>query len=120
VKKTEDAMQIADHVALKSEAHIDREIANMAIDDNVQYVTINLVILQPEKVYQLVIANIEKKMSASYGVQIQNALKSGWNGFKFLIIGVIYLWPLWLIGLVVLFWIKRRSKAAKPLKSSSI
>src|SRR5690606_385796 len=29
VKKTEDAMQIADHVALKSEAHIDREIANM-------------------------------------------------------------------------------------------
>ncbi|MFH0865081.1 MAG: DUF4349 domain-containing protein [Bacteroidota bacterium] len=47
------------------------------------------------------------------------AFKSGWNGLQMFFIGIIYLWPLWLITLIALylvFWFIKRNRKRRELK----
>ncbi len=48
--------------------------------------------------------------------KIGKALSGGWNGFKWFIIGILYIWPFWLIVAAVLIWLRcylRKRKAKK-------
>jgi hypothetical protein len=75
-----------------------------------------LAILQPDKIDHVVIANISKQMSPGYGLQLQDALHAGWEGFKLMLIGIVYVWPLWIVGSIIWIGIRRRNKTAKPVK----
>ncbi|MGV6828841.1 MAG: DUF4349 domain-containing protein [Flavobacteriales bacterium] len=48
-----------------------------------------------------------KGTSLSYGQKIINALKGGWNGISIFFLGILYLWPLILIAIIVI-WLLRR------------
>lgn len=70
--------------------------------------------------------NVSKQPDRSFGSRMGEALSWGWNGLVNFFLGIIYLWPLWLIlGFItwlVFFLVKRsrrRSKAAKEVLTSN-
>lgn len=48
--------------------------------------------------------------------KIENALEAGWDGLKIFIIGIFYLWPMWLILGGILFLILKLVKRSKKKK----
>jgi hypothetical protein len=116
VNEAEEAIQVATFAARSAREDVDRTVENFAINDRVKYPTITLAILQPDKIDHVVIANISKQMSPGYGLQLQDALHAGWEGFKLMLIGIVYVWPLWIVGSIIWIGIRRRNKTAKPVK----
>ncbi|WP_034260065.1 DUF4349 domain-containing protein [Altibacter lentus] len=49
----------------------------------------------------------ETGITQSYGQKMLNALKGGWDGISIFFLGLLYLWPLFLIVLVALLIIRR-------------
>lgn len=55
----------------------------------------------------------ESGVTVSYGQKIKNALQGGWNGVSVFFLGLLYLWPLFIVVIIVLLvvrWLVRRSK----------
>ena len=54
-------------------------------------------------------------ITTSYGTKMWNALKSGWNGISLFFLGLLHIWPLFVILFLLFFgikyYIKRRNKA---------
>lgn len=69
------------------------------IDYQVKYSTINLTI------------NYSKPSNfSSFGELIVEALKGGWIGIKYVTLGIIALWPVWLILGIIFYFRKKRKK----------
>ena len=52
-------------------------------------------------------------ITQSYGQKIKNALQGGWNGISVFFLGLLYLWPLFIIliiAILVIRWFLRRNK----------
>ncbi len=56
----------------------------------------------------------ETGVTQSYGQKMKNAFQGGWNGISVFFIGILYLWPLFLFAIIVVFVLrkilKRRNK----------
>jgi len=56
----------------------------------------------------------ETGITQSYGQKMKNAFQGGWNGISVFFLGVLYLWPLFLITLIIIFvlriFLKNRKK----------
>ncbi|MBK5213239.1 MAG: DUF4349 domain-containing protein [Flavobacteriaceae bacterium] len=56
----------------------------------------------------------ETGITQSYGQKMKNAFQGGWNGISVFFLGVLYLWPLFLVAVIVIFvlriFLKRRKK----------
>ena len=56
----------------------------------------------------------ETGITQSYGQKMKNALQGGWNGISVFFLGILYLWPLFLVALIIVFvlriFLKRRKK----------
>lgn len=54
-------------------------------------------------------------VTTSYGTKMWNALKSGWNGISLFFLGLLHIWPLFVILFLLFFgiksYIKRKNKA---------
>lgn len=57
-----------------------------------------------------------KRMTVSYGQKIKNALQGGWNGISVFFLGILYLWPLFILAFVMIFFIRRYLKKKKKNK----
>jgi len=55
----------------------------------------------------------ESSVTVSYGQKMKNALKGGWNGISVFFLGILYLWPLFLIALIAILVIRRFLKKKK-------
>ena len=99
---------------LDTENKIDRHIQNLAINDKVKYTTISLAIYQPEKIDYLIVANVSRQMQAGFWSQLLNGVNAGWQLLKMLFVGMVHIWPLWLIGALVyyLLWRRKKSRAS--------
>jgi hypothetical protein len=77
-----------------------------ALQQQVNYSTINLTM------YQLVPVSYSDR--TSFSTRVTSALNGGWHLFKDLLVGVVYLWPILIITIVVLFlirWYKNRQRS---------
>jgi hypothetical protein len=75
----------------------------------VKYSTITLNIYQPETIRQELIAR-EKNIDVyepGLGSKLGESLSSGWHGLQIIILGIVTLWPLWLIGAGIFFLVRR-------------
>jgi hypothetical protein len=86
------------------------------MDDRVAYSTITL------KFYEK-LDNVSKQPDRTFGSRMEEAFGTGWNGLVSFFLGLIYLWPAWLIlgfsAWLIVFLIKRgnrRRKAAREAK----
>jgi hypothetical protein len=93
--------QSAEESMLNQQANSDNAlIENLRKDDQVKYSTITLHIYQPETIRQELIAR-EKNIDVyepGLGSKLASAFSSGWHGLQVIILGIVTLWPLWLIG----------------------
>lgn len=48
----------------------------------------------------------ETGVTQSYGQKMKNALQGGWNGISVIFIGILYLWPLFVVTLILIFVIR--------------
>ncbi|MCB0465352.1 MAG: DUF4349 domain-containing protein [Aequorivita sp.] len=56
----------------------------------------------------------ERGITQSYGQKMKNALQGGWNGISVFFLGILYLWPLFLVAIIIVFvlriFLKNRKK----------
>ena len=56
----------------------------------------------------------ETGITQSYGQKMKNALQGGWNGISVFFLGLLYLWPLFLVAIIIVFvlriFLKNRKK----------
>lgn len=55
----------------------------------------------------------ETGVTQSYGQKMINSLKGGWDGISVFFLGVLYLWPLFLLALIVVFVLRKLLKRNK-------
>jgi len=66
--------------------------------------------------------NILPGQSEGFGYKLKKALSWGWQGLVTFFLAIIYLWPLWIVGLITFFVIRyfirkaRKKRAAKQQK----
>ena len=62
----------------------------------------------------------ETGVTVSYGQKIKNALLGGWEGVSVFFLGLLYLWPFFLIGLLIILFIRFYVKKKKRINNKSI
>ena len=101
---------------VKEMLEIERELSNIReeieakegrlkyLQNRVSVSTINLVFYR---------YTAESDVTVSYGRKIKNALQGGWNGVSVFFLGLLYLWPLFIVVIIVLLvvrWLVRRNR----------
>jgi hypothetical protein len=56
----------------------------------------------------------ETGITQSYGQKMKNALQGGWNGISVFFLGILYLWPLFLVAIIVVIILRIFLKKRKP------
>lgn len=59
----------------------------------------------------------ESGITQSYGQKMKNALQGGWNGISVFFLGLLYLWPLFLVLIIVVISLRAYLKRRKKKKS---
>ncbi|MDQ6469052.1 DUF4349 domain-containing protein [Flavobacterium sp. LHD-80] len=100
-KKINDIIEAENTLANQKEANDNRTIDNLSMQDQINFSTVTLQLYQNETIKQEITAG--EKDSAYYkpnlGIQIIDALKSGWYILQEILVFFLNLWPFILIGL---------------------
>lgn len=59
---------------------------------------------------------VETGVRVSYGAKMANSLKGGWEGVSVFFLGILYLWPLFLIAIIVILIVRKLIKKSKKKK----
>jgi hypothetical protein len=107
-------------VALSNQANqqVDRRIANLDMVDNSRYATLSLEIYQPEQVLISITQDADKLIAPDFGEQLVTALGKSADVIKAIILAAITTWPLWIIGLLILWWYKRVIRAKTTISQA--
>lgn len=104
----------------RSEANY-QEWASMNMTDNLKYSAVEISIKEPGlRVSEIPIANvknIDNHYKYNFLYDVKNALVEGFYLTQSLIVGLIKLWPLLLLGLGILFFIRKRKNIPVEKKS---
>jgi hypothetical protein len=99
-----------------------QQLANMDVTDNLKYSTVDIYIKEPKiRIAEIAITNtksIDDKYKFSFIYGAKSAFVEGYYLIQRIIVGLITIWPILLIGAVVLFLYKKR-KSAKPQQNIS-
>jgi hypothetical protein len=55
-------------------------------------------------------------LTESYGQKVKNAFQGGWNGISVFFLGILYIWPLFvlaIIGILFIRWLIKRGKKTR-------
>lgn len=111
-KKINDIIEAENTLASQKEAKDNSTIENLSLQDQVNFSTVTLLLYQRETIKQEIVPS--EKDSSSYkpnlGIQIIDALKSGWNIFEGIFVFLLNLWPFVLIGLGGYYFYKKYSQ----------
>lgn len=108
-KKINDIMNAETQLENKKAQSDSSAIENLSLQDQINYSTITLQLYQREVVKQELVAN-EKQgyyFEPSIGIQILDALQSGWFHLLSLVVFLLKLWWLALIGIVIYLIFKK-------------
>ena len=111
-KKLNQIIDAETNLDAKKEAHDNKMIENLSLEDQVNFSTLTLQIYQNEGIKQEMIAN-EKSRNAyrpNIGLQIWESIKTGWYMLEEIISFVVVLWPFALIGFLGLLGYKKYYK----------
>ncbi|MFH6965137.1 DUF4349 domain-containing protein [Flavobacterium plurextorum] len=111
-KKINDVIDAENTLANQKEQNDNSTIENLSLEDQVNFSTITLQLYQNETIKQEITAS-EKDPSdykPNLGIQIIDALKSGWFILQSILVFFINLWPFILIGIAGFFIYKKYGK----------
>lgn len=111
-KTTKDMLEIQENIR-ELEDEIDIAEGRLRfIDDRVNYSTLNLV-LYKEKVRSSTTSKI------GFGSRFGDSFKEGWNSFVVFFLGIISLWPFFLlVPIVILIWRKWKNRKKKTIENN--
>jgi hypothetical protein len=75
------------------------------LQNRVSYSTLHLTFYE--------ITDVKHAPSQSYFSRLGNAVKGGFNGVGEFLLGIVALWPLWLIGGLIFFFVRKKWKSRK-------
>ncbi|KOP39171.1 DUF4349 domain-containing protein [Flavobacterium sp. WLB] len=111
-KKINDIIDAENTLANQKEENDDRIIENLSMQDQINFSTITLQLYQNETIKQEIMAG--EKDSAAYkpnlGIQIFDALKSGWYILQAILVFFVNLWPIILLIISGFFLYKKYYK----------
>ena len=111
-KKLNQVMDAEENLDTKKAQNDDKKIANLSLQDQVNFSTLTLQMYQDESTKQEMIAN-EKSVNAyrpNIGLQIWDSIKTGWFILEEMISFVVVLWPFVLVGLLGFIGVKKWRK----------
>ena len=116
-RKTNDAMIAGQYADERDKQQIDRKIENLNLREQATFATLTVDLYQPERMDQLIIADIDKLLKPTFGQQLKGALGNGFAALKVLCIALVNVWPLWLVATLVLYLVRvRKLKLIKVIR----
>jgi hypothetical protein len=115
-KKINDVMEAENTLAAQKEQNDSSKIEKLSLKDQINFSTITLQLYQNQSLKQEVVASIKDNNSykPNIGIEIIDALKSGWYLLQGIIVFFINIWPFILIGTGGFFvyrkYVKKQSK----------
>lgn len=107
--KPDKLMNAADAMLAKQEQADNAYLESLRLNDKVEFATLNLQLYQPEVITtsMVFIEEPQPPYTASIGARLLNSLEAGWTGFSYILSGIVLLWPLWLIGGITWYIVRR-------------
>ncbi|ALR32287.1 hypothetical protein ATE47_17970 [Chryseobacterium sp. IHB B 17019] len=95
-----------------------QQLANMDVTDNLKYSTIDIYIKEPNlRMAEIAITNtqnIDNKYKFNFIYDAKNAFVEGFYLIQKIVVGLIMIWPILLIGAVIVYFLRKR----KPVKKT--
>lgn len=120
LKTNKDKVNMSD--ANMSEENL-QQLANLDVTDNLKYSTINIYIKEPKaRIAEIAITNtknIDNKYKFNFIYDAKNAFVEGFYLIQKIILGLITIWPVLLIAIMIIYFIRRRKSFQKPTHNIS-
>ena len=107
-RKTNDAMIAGQYADERDKQQIERKIENLSLREQATFATLTVDLYQPERMDQLIIADMDKLLKPTFGQQLKGALGNGFAALQVLCIALVNVWPLWLVATLVLYLVRAR------------
>jgi hypothetical protein len=87
------------------------KVDQQSIEDRVNFSVVNLHIYQAESIQKTAIPDIKniEPYRPNIFLQIGDSIKDGWLVFENLLVFFVKFWPLWVVGGVVYYLVKRKT-----------
>lgn len=100
-KSIKDILEVEEQLRIIREEIEAKEGRLKYLKDQVRFSTINLSYYQTNDKY-------EKAPEPSFFSKIGDALVEGWQGLLVFFVGLAYLWPLWIVCVILAWWLRKR------------
>ncbi len=94
-----------------------QKVASFELTDNLKFSTVDIYLKEPKlRVAEIAITNtrnIDNKYKFNFFYDVKNAFVEGFYLIQKLVIGLVTIWPIILISLIVLYFIRRRKETLK-------
>jgi hypothetical protein len=106
-RRLDDIVEAERQASEMADMAIDKKIANYELQDRIDFSTISLNIYQASSVYKETVKNTRlRSYQPNFWQRAWEAIRTGWNIILDIIIALIYLWPLYLLAVLIYFGIK--------------
>jgi len=101
-----------------------QQLANMDVTDHLKYSTIDIYIKEPKlRIAEIAITNtknIDNKYKFNFIYDAKNAFVEGFYLIQKIAVGLIMIWPILLIGAVIVYFLRKRKPANKEKITTEI
>lgn len=114
--KISDKQDIVNNVDDKQGEIIQSKISTMRLKDEVAYSSVTLILTEKEKIAETMVINpksYDQKYRPGFWYRSGNSIQDGFYFFQTLLVGLLYLWPLWIFAIALFFGIKWYSKKVR-------
>lgn len=103
------------------QSELNREKINrMKTEDEIAYSTVSLTIKEKEKAAEIPVINLkdfDDKYKTGFWLSAWNSVKGGFDLFQSILIGILYLWPVFVLGSLIWFAIRKYRKSANRVSA---
>lgn len=95
-----------------------QKVSTMKLKDEVAYSSVSLLISEKEKIAQTMVINpktYEDKFRPEFAYRAGNSIKEGFYFFQNLLIGLLYIWPIWVLGILVFLFVRYQIRKPKTV-----
>lgn len=111
--KIADKQEIINDVDDKQSQINQNKISTLKLKDDVAYSSVTLLLTEKEKIAETMVINpksYDQKYRTGFWYRAGNSIQDGFYFFQTLLVGLLYLWPLWIFVSLLFFGIKWYTK----------
>jgi hypothetical protein len=110
-RRLDDIVEAERQASEMADKAIDKKIDNYQLQDSIDFSTITMNIYQSNSVHEEMVKNTRlKEYQPNFWQRAWAGFKTGWGVILDIIVALVYLWPLYLLAILVFFMIKYYTK----------